>query len=84
MDFHQLLDLYLRILEDVHIHVSPKIRQHAQYIPHKITEEIEKHPNKIRIIKQYIRYYNKQSPLDSIELPTLRDWLDTSNRRPRM
>ena len=82
-NFHELLHLYIKILEvDLHISTPTNILYQSKFIPEKIIKEVENSPNKYRIIKQYINFFITPKDINKIELPSLRIWLKSPKRIP--
>lgn len=83
INFHELLKLYLKILEvDLHISTPTDILTQSKFIPENITKEVENSPYKYRIIKQYINFFITPKDINKIELASLRIWLKTPKRIP--
>ena len=83
INFHELLKLYLKILEvDLHISTPTDILKQSKFIPENITKEVENSPNKYRIIKQYINFFITPKDINKIELSSLRIWLKSPKRIP--
>jgi hypothetical protein len=83
INFHELLKLYLKILEvDLHISTPTNILTQSKFIPEKIIKEVENSPYKYRIIKQYINFFITPKDINKIELASLRIWLKTPKRIP--
>jgi len=81
--FHELLHLYIKILEvDLHISTPTNILTQSKFIPENITKEVENSSNKYRIIRQYINFIINPKDINKIELPSLRIWLKTPKRIP--